>query len=61
MTDIYELILRTPDGREQRMAAWITGERVKQNIIAAARRNGLEVEMREFNENENEKLRRTRL
>lgn len=49
MNGIYELILRAPDGRERRMAAWITGERVRQDIIAAAHKKGLEIEMREFN------------
>lgn len=54
MTDIYELILRAPDGRERRMAAWITGERVRQDIIAAAHKKGLAIELREINDNNNE-------
>ena len=54
MTGIYALILRAPDGREQRMAAIVSNDRVRQDYIAKARRNGLEIELRSINENENQ-------
>lgn len=52
MIGIYELILRAPDGRERRQLALVPNEQVRQDYIAKARKNGLEIEMREINENE---------
>lgn len=41
MTGIYELTLRTPDGRERRELAYLPNEAVKQDLLARAKRNGL--------------------
>ena len=54
MTGVYELILRAPDGREQRMAAMVPDDTVLQDYYTKARRNGLEIELRSINENENQ-------
>lgn len=53
MTGIYELVLRAPDGRERRQLAIIPNEKVRQDYCDKARRNGLEIEMRSINDNEN--------
>ncbi|MBR1447339.1 MAG: hypothetical protein IJ588_01150 [Prevotella sp.] len=47
---IYELILRTPDGRERRQLALVPNDRVRQDYINKARKNGLEIELKEINE-----------
>ena len=52
---VYELTLRAPNGREQRMAAMVPDDTVRQNYIAKARKNGLEIELRELNDNNNKK------
>ena len=52
MNGVYELILRAPDGRERRQLALVPNEQVRQDYYAKARKNGLEIEMREINENE---------
>ena len=49
---IYELILRTPDGRERRQLALVPNAPVRQDYIDKARKNGLEIELRNINENE---------
>lgn len=51
MTGICELILRAPDGREQRGLAIIPDEEWCQDYYAKARKRGLEIEMRELNDN----------
>ena len=43
MTGIYELTLRTNDGREQRTLAWLPTETVRQDFYAKARKRGLEI------------------
>lgn len=48
---IYELILRAPDGRERRDLALVPNDRVRQDYCAKARKNGLEIELRDINEN----------
>ena len=50
---VKELILRTPDGRERRQLALVPNERVRQDYINKARKNGLEIELRNIND-ENE-------
>lgn len=52
MIGFYELILRAPDGRERRQLALVPNDEVLQNYLDKARKNGLEIEMREINENE---------
>ena len=47
---IYELILRTPDGRERRQLALVPNAAVRQDYIDKARKNGLEIELKEINE-----------
>lgn len=42
MTGVYDFTLRAPDGREQRMLAWLPTEAVRQDFYEKARRNGLE-------------------
>lgn len=51
MTGICELILRAPDGREQRDLAIIPDEEWRQDYYAKVRKRGLEIEMRELNDN----------
>lgn len=51
MTGICELILRAPDGKEQRGLAIIPDEEWCQDYYAKARKRGLEIEMRELNDN----------
>ena len=52
MTDgIYELILRAPDGRERRQLAFVPNDQVRQDYCDKARKRGLEIELRELNEN----------
>ena len=41
--NIYELILRAPDGRERRELAWFPNDRVRQDFYDKARKRGLEV------------------
>jgi len=43
MTGIYELTLRTADGRERHELAWFPTEAVRQDFHDKARRNGLTV------------------
>lgn len=43
MTDIYELTLQAPDGRERSTLAWLPTEAVRQNFYDKAHRNGLEI------------------
>ena len=45
-----ELILRTPDGRERRQLALVPNAAVRQDYINKARKNGLEIELKEINE-----------
>lgn len=52
MDGVYELILRAPDGRERRQLALVPNEQVRQDYYDKARKRGLEIEMREINENE---------
>lgn len=54
MNGIYELILRTPDGRERRQLAIVPNDRVRQDFYNKARKNGLEIELRELNDNDND-------
>ena len=49
---VFEQILRAPDGRERRQLALVPNDEVLQNYYDKARKNGLEIEMREINENE---------
>lgn len=51
MTCIYELTLRAPDGREQRMAAMVPDDTVRQDLYTKAHKNGLEIELKELNDN----------
>ena len=51
---VYELILRAPDGRERRQLAIVPNDRVRQDYYTKARKNGLEIELRELND-KNEK------
>lgn len=51
---VYEQILRAPDGRERRQLALVPNEQVRQVYIAAARKRGLAIELREINDNNNE-------
>jgi len=48
MSGIYELVLKTPDGRERTQWAYLPNESVKQDLLARARRNGLEAELRQI-------------
>ena len=43
MTNVYELTLRAPDGRERRTLAWFPTEGVRQDFYEKARKRGLEV------------------
>ena len=43
MTGIYELTLRTKDGRERRTLAWLPTEAVRQDYYEKARKRGLEI------------------
>ena len=58
MDGIYELVLRTPDGREQRQFALVPDDSVLQNYYDKARKNGLEIELQSINITKN---RRTRI
>lgn len=49
MADIFELILSAPDGREQRMAAWLPSERARQELYSDADKHGLRVELNKLN------------
>ena len=55
MNNVYEIILRAPDGRERRQAAIIPNEEWRQDYYTKARKRGLEIELRRINDNENEK------
>lgn len=46
--NIYEMILRAPDGRERRQLALVPNEQVRQDYYTKARKNGLEIELREI-------------
>ena len=54
MNGIYELTLRSPDGRERKTLAFLPTEETKRSLYEQARRRGLEVELREM---KNERLR----
>lgn len=43
MTGIYDITLRSPDGQEQRFAAWLPSEGVRQEFYREARKRGLEI------------------
>ena len=43
MTDIYELTLKAPDGRERSTLAWLPTEAVRQSFCEKANKNGLEI------------------
>lgn len=43
MTNIYELTLTAPDGRERHTLAWLPTEEVKQDFYMKAKRNKLTV------------------
>ena len=45
---VYELILRAPDGRERRQLALVPNDQVRQDYITKARKNGLEIELRDL-------------
>lgn len=47
MTNVYELTLRAPDGRERRTLAWFPTEGVRQDFYEKARKRGLEIIERE--------------
>lgn len=51
MTGIYELTLRAPDGRGRRQLAFVPNDQVRQDYYTKARKNGLEIELRELNDN----------
>ena len=53
MNNVYELVLRAPDGRERRQLAIVPNDRVRQDYYDKARKRGLEIELREINENDN--------
>lgn len=48
MTGVYELVLRAPDGRERRQLALVPNDQVRQDYYDKARKNGLEIELREI-------------
>ena len=43
MQGIYELTLRTADGQERRIIAWLPTEAVKQDFYEKCRTRGLEI------------------
>jgi len=43
MTGIYDITLRSPDGQEQRFAAWLPSEGVRQEFYREAHKRGLEI------------------
>ena len=45
MTGIYELLLRAPDGREQRTLAWLPNDQCKSDYFNKARKRGLTIEI----------------
>lgn len=45
---VKEIILRTKDGRERRQLALVPNEQVRQDFISKARKNGLEIELKEI-------------
>ena len=47
MSGIYIITLRAPDGRERTQWAYLPTESVKQDLLARARRNGLEAVLSE--------------
>lgn len=51
---VKELTLRTSDGRERRQLAIVPNEAVRQDFYQKAQKNGLEIELRNIND-ENEK------
>lgn len=48
MNNVFEMILKAPDGRERRQLAYIPNEDVRQDYIAKAKKNGLEIELKEI-------------
>lgn len=49
---VYELLLRTKDGRERRTLAWLPNELVQKEFYERAHKNGLEViDIKEEKEN----------
>ncbi len=43
MTGVYELTLRSADGRERRTLVWLPNEAVRQDYYDKARKRGLEI------------------
>lgn len=43
MTGVYELTLRSADGRERQTLAWLPTEAVRQDYYEKARKRGLEI------------------
>ena len=52
MKNIYELTLRSTDGRERKTLAFLPTEETKRSLYEQARRRGLEVELREMKNEE---------
>jgi len=51
---IYEVLLRSPDGTEQKTLVYWPTEEVKQDFLRKAKAKGIEVEIINQNENEHE-------
>ena len=51
---IYEVLLRSPKGKEQRSLAFWPTEEVKQDFLRKAKAKGIEVEIINQNQNQNE-------
>lgn len=45
MAGFYEIMLRSKDGLERRVLAYLPTEEIKQNFLASAKRRGLAVEI----------------
>lgn len=50
---VYSLTLRTADGREQTLIAFIPNDNVRNYYIDKAHKNGLEIEFRSINTTKN--------
>lgn len=49
MTNVFEITIRTKDGRERRELAWLPNEAVWHDLYSRAHRNGLELTINKFN------------
>lgn len=50
MNNVYGITLRAKDGQERRTLVWLPTEETRREFYRKARKNGLEIELRELDD-----------